>query len=170
MRSHFLLHCSDNTIARTFTVKSLQVARLNIEARMMRVTDGEREVDKAGCELMLKLVKEESAQRQLLGNGGGGGSSGGGTKKQPGGSTAPFVLRPVKPGPDKRRKLREELGPLLIHHLPCGRPKTRAVLLLGGIELVGADQRPDHHAGEHAQQQLRGPRHRTVDPLAAYPS
>lgn len=87
MRTHFLLHCSNNTIARTFTVKSLQVARLNIEARMMRVTDGEREVDKAGCELMLKLVKEESAQRQLLGNGGGGGSSGGGTKKQPGGST-----------------------------------------------------------------------------------
>ena len=33
--------------------------------------------------------------------------------QQPGGSTAPFVLRPVKPGPDKRRKLREELGPLL---------------------------------------------------------
>ena len=49
---------------------------------------------------------------------------------------------------------------LRIHHLPCGRPKTRAVLLLGEIELVGADQRPDHHAGEHAQQQLRGPRHR----------
>ena len=33
--------------------------------------------------------------------------------QQPGGSTAPFVLRPVKPGADKRRELREELGPLL---------------------------------------------------------
>lgn len=55
MRSHFLLHCSDNTIARTFTVKSLQTARYNIESRLIRVTDGEREVDKAGCELMLKV-------------------------------------------------------------------------------------------------------------------
>lgn len=88
VRTHFLLHCSDNTIARTFTVKSLQVSRLNIEARLMRVTDGEREIDKAGCELMLKLIKEESAQRQLLGGGGGGGgSAAGGAKKQPGGST-----------------------------------------------------------------------------------
>lgn len=84
VRSHFLLHCSDNTIARTFTVKSLQTARYNIESRLIRVTDGEREVDKAGCELMLKLIKEESAQRQLLGGGGGGS---GGTKKQPGGTT-----------------------------------------------------------------------------------
>ena len=38
----------------------------------MRVTDGEREVDKAGLELMLKVIKEESAQRQLLAGGGGG--------------------------------------------------------------------------------------------------
>ena len=83
VRTHFLLHCSDNTIARTFTIKDLQTARLNVAQRLMRVTDGEREVDKAGLELMLKVIKEESAQRQLLGGGGGAA----GAKKQPGGTT-----------------------------------------------------------------------------------
>ena len=39
------------------------------------------------------------------------------------------------------------------------------VLVLGGIELVGTDQQPaDHHDGEQAQQQLRGPRHRISQP------
>ena len=84
VRTHFLLHCSDPTIARTFTIKSLQTTRLSIESRLMRVTDGDREVDKAGAELMLKFVKEESAQRQLLAGSGGGA---GGSKKQPGGTT-----------------------------------------------------------------------------------
>ena len=81
VRTHFLLHCSDNHIARTFTVKSIQTARYAVEQRLMRVTDGQRELDKAGAELMLKLIKEESAQRQMLA------SSSGGGKKQPGGST-----------------------------------------------------------------------------------
>lgn len=82
VRTHFLLHCSDNRIARTFTIKSLQTARYAVESRLVRVTDGEREVDKAGAELMLKLIKEESAQRQLMVSGGGAGG-----KKQPGGTT-----------------------------------------------------------------------------------
>lgn len=81
VRSHYLLHCSDTLISRTFTIKSLQTARLNVESRLVRVKDGDREIDKAGCELMLKLIKEESAQRQLLGTG----SSG--SKRQPGGTT-----------------------------------------------------------------------------------
>jgi hypothetical protein len=95
------------------------------------------------------------------------------TTASPTAATAP---RPPPPQPlrvrrrrNRRRNRRVRLRPtarshrlqrLRIHHLPCGRPKTRAVLQLGEIELVGADQRPDHHAGEHAQQQLRGPRHR----------
>ena len=85
VRTHFLVHCSDQQISRTFTVKSLQTARFNVEQRLIRVTDGEREIDKAGAELMLKLIKEESAQRQLLA--GGASTTTGGAKKQPGGST-----------------------------------------------------------------------------------
>ena len=82
VRTHFLLHCSDTRIARTQTVRQLQTARYCLEQRLMRVTDGEREIDKAGAELMLKFIKEESAQRQLLAAG----NSAGG-KKQPGGTT-----------------------------------------------------------------------------------
>lgn len=83
MRTHFLLHCSDTLISRTFTIKSLQTARYTVESKLIRVSDGERDIDKAGCELMLKLIKEESNQRQLLGVGMGSG----GSKRQPGGAT-----------------------------------------------------------------------------------
>jgi hypothetical protein len=83
VRTHFLLHCSDTLISRTFTIKSLQTARYTVESKLIRVSDGERDIDKAGCELMLKLIKEESNQRQLLGVGMGSG----GSKRQPGGAT-----------------------------------------------------------------------------------
>ncbi len=46
--------------------------RYALEARLMRVDDGEKTIDKAGCDLMLKVIKAESDQRSLLQTGGSG--------------------------------------------------------------------------------------------------
>jgi hypothetical protein len=66
LRSHYLLHCSDHTISRTFACRQLQTMRYAVEQRMMRVDGDEREIDKGSCDLMLKIIKEESAQRAIL--------------------------------------------------------------------------------------------------------
>lgn len=90
LRSHYLLHCSDHTIARTFACRQLQTMRYAVEQRLMRVDGDERELDKGSCDLMLKvrqrhtvtvpihllshllpslvsqIIKEESAQRNIL--------------------------------------------------------------------------------------------------------
>ncbi|MGZ0214163.1 MAG: hypothetical protein ACKVI4_16925 [Actinomycetales bacterium] len=55
LRTHFLIHCSDARIARAQTVRQLQTMRYCVEQRLMRVDNGEREVDRAGCDLMLKV-------------------------------------------------------------------------------------------------------------------
>ena len=55
IRSHFLLHCSDHLIARTFACRQLQTMRMSVEQRLMRVDGDTKEVDKQGCELMLKV-------------------------------------------------------------------------------------------------------------------
>ena len=49
-----------------------------MENRLVRVEeDGTRELDKVGADLMLKIIKQESAERTLLANlmGGGGGGA-----------------------------------------------------------------------------------------------
>ena len=55
LRSHYLLHCSDHTISRTFACRQLQTMRYAVEQRMMRVDGDEREIDKGSCDLMLKV-------------------------------------------------------------------------------------------------------------------
>lgn len=81
IRSHFLLHCCDPRIARMATVRQLQTMRYAVEQRLMRVTGDDREVDRAGSELMLKIIRAESEQRSALSGLGAGG------KKQVGAST-----------------------------------------------------------------------------------
>jgi hypothetical protein len=66
LRTHYLLHCSDHHISRTFACRQLQTMRYAVEQRMMRVEGDEREIDKGSCDLMLKIIKEESAQRAIL--------------------------------------------------------------------------------------------------------
>ena len=90
LRTHYLLHCSDHTISRTFACRQLQTMRYAVEQRMMRVDGDDRELDKGACDLMLKvrqrhtvtvpihllshllpsfalqIIKEESAQRSIL--------------------------------------------------------------------------------------------------------
>jgi len=83
LRSHFLLHVSNDRIARVTTCRQLQTMRHCVEQRLIKVDAGEREIDKNTADLLLKIVKSESEQRNLLAGGGGGG----GGKKQPGGST-----------------------------------------------------------------------------------
>ena len=55
LRTHFLLHCSDNQIARTATIRQLQTMRYAVEARLMRVNEGERELDVKGADMILKV-------------------------------------------------------------------------------------------------------------------
>ena len=79
IQSHFLLHCSNPVIARQSTITQLQLMRTTVENRLVRVEeDGSRELDKVGADLMLKIIKQESAERTLLANlmGGGSGASG----------------------------------------------------------------------------------------------
>ena len=66
MRTHFLLHCSDHVIARTFACRQLQTMRYAVEQKCMRVQDGERDLDKGAADLMLKIIKAESDQRNIL--------------------------------------------------------------------------------------------------------
>tara|TARA_Y100000817_G_scaffold133466_1_gene104452 strand:+ start:788 stop:1855 length:1068 start_codon:yes stop_codon:yes gene_type:complete len=77
LRSHFLLHCSDHTIARTFSCRQLQTMRYAVEQRLLRVNGDEREVDKSSCDLLLKIIQAESRERSIL-QGIGGGKKGAG--------------------------------------------------------------------------------------------
>ena len=54
LRTHFLLHCTDKEISGTMRLRQLQTARFGVTERLMRVTDGEREVDKAGLDALIK--------------------------------------------------------------------------------------------------------------------
>jgi hypothetical protein len=66
LRTHYLLHNCSSRIARMATCRQLQTMRYAVDQRLMRINDGEREVDKTGCELMLKIIKAESEQRTSL--------------------------------------------------------------------------------------------------------
>jgi len=55
LRTHFLLHCCDAKIARLATCRQLQTMRYAVEQRLMRIDGEDREVDKGGCDLMLKV-------------------------------------------------------------------------------------------------------------------
>ena len=66
LRTHFLLHNSDPRIARASTINTLQVMRQAVESRLVRNDNGEKELDKGSCDLMLKIIKSESTERTLL--------------------------------------------------------------------------------------------------------
>ena len=86
IRSHFLLHVNDHTIARASTCRQLQTMRFAVEQRLMRTDGNEKELDRAGCDLILKIISAESKERTLLQSAQNGSSSGGGRRGQ-GGST-----------------------------------------------------------------------------------
>ena len=80
MRSHYLLHMSDDRIARTSACRSLQTMRHMIEQKLVRCEEnGEKELDKSQADLLLKIIREESSQRTLLANSSKRASNGGST-------------------------------------------------------------------------------------------
>ena len=95
VRSHFLLHASHPVVSRQSTISQLQLMRTSLENRLLRVgEDGSKEIDRGNAELLLKVAKQESAERTLLANlmsssAGGGAATGGAGKggKATGGPT-----------------------------------------------------------------------------------
>ena len=49
-------------------IRDLQLMRAQAATRLVRVDNGERELDRGGAELMLKILAAESRERQLLEN------------------------------------------------------------------------------------------------------
>jgi len=66
MHTHYALHVTDETIARTSTIRLLQNMRYHAESRLVRVKGSEKELDKQGSDLILKIVAAESKERALL--------------------------------------------------------------------------------------------------------
>jgi len=66
IHTHYALHVTDETIARTSTIKLLQNMRYHAESRLVRVKGNEKELDKQGSDLILKIVAAESKERALL--------------------------------------------------------------------------------------------------------
>ena len=68
IRSHYELHVSASNIQRHKILRALQLARLQIEQRLVRVDGNEKEVDRASAELLLKIISAESKERLALDN------------------------------------------------------------------------------------------------------
>lgn len=66
VRSHYELHSTGNWIARHKMIRQLQCMRSQAEQRLVRVDNGEKELDRANADLLLKIVAAESKERQLL--------------------------------------------------------------------------------------------------------
>lgn len=66
VRSHYELHSTGNWIARQKIIRQLQCMRSQVEERMVRVDNGEKELDRANADLLLKIVAAESKERALL--------------------------------------------------------------------------------------------------------
>jgi len=66
VRSHYELHATGNFVARHKMIRSLQSARLQAEQRLVRVDNGEKELDRGNADLLLKIVAAESRERVLL--------------------------------------------------------------------------------------------------------
>ena len=71
VRIHYELHASGNFVARHKMIRSLQCMRQQQEERLVRVDNGEKELDRQGADLMLKIMQAESRERQLLESSGG---------------------------------------------------------------------------------------------------
>jgi len=66
LREHFELHVSSNFLQRYKMIRALQQQRLQLETRLVRVEGGDKEIDRATAELLLKTVAAESKERQLV--------------------------------------------------------------------------------------------------------
>jgi len=55
VRVHYELHASGNFVARHKMIRQLQVMRQQQEQRLVRVDNGEKELDRQGADLMLKV-------------------------------------------------------------------------------------------------------------------
>ena len=55
VRVHYELHASGNFVARHKMIRQLQVMRQQCEQRLVRVDNGEKELDRQGSDLMLKV-------------------------------------------------------------------------------------------------------------------
>ena len=68
VRSHFELHSTGNFVARHKMIRQLQCMRSQAEQRLVRVDNGEKELDRVNADLLLKIVAAESRERVLLEN------------------------------------------------------------------------------------------------------
>jgi len=87
--NHFRLHTTNSIVGRTHMIQSLTAMRCQVEQRLVRVENGERELDKVNADLCLKIVAAESRERSLLaasitGPAGGRGSGGRGGQRPAG--------------------------------------------------------------------------------------
>jgi len=55
LRCHYTLHSTSNLVARHAMLRNLQSMRLQAEQRLVRVDNGERELDRQGADVMLKV-------------------------------------------------------------------------------------------------------------------
>ena len=66
VRSHYELHSTGNFVARHKMIRQLQCMRAQAEQRLVRVDNGEKELDRGNADLLLKIVAAESRERVLL--------------------------------------------------------------------------------------------------------
>ena len=71
IKTHYTHHSTQNQIGRHQMIRELQMMRAQASTRLVRVDNGERELDRGGAELMLKILAAESRERQLLESKGG---------------------------------------------------------------------------------------------------
>lgn len=77
-RAHYELHATGNLVARHKMIRQLQCMRQQQEQRLVRVNGGEKELDRQGADLMLKIMTAESRERVLLEQQSGGSKKGNG--------------------------------------------------------------------------------------------
>lgn len=66
VRAHYTLHCSSNLIGRHVMIRQLQSMRAQLETRLVRCENDEREIDRGTADLLLKTIQQESRERALL--------------------------------------------------------------------------------------------------------
>lgn len=82
--NHFRLHTTNHVVGRTHMIQSLTAMRCQVEQRLVRVENGERELDKTNADLVLKILSAESRERSLLAASQSGGGRGRGGQKPAG--------------------------------------------------------------------------------------
>ena len=66
VRIHYELHATGNFVARHKMIRQLQCMRQQQEQHLVRVDNGEKELDRQSADTMLKIMAQESRERQLL--------------------------------------------------------------------------------------------------------